>query len=121
MLYKDISFKSRFVEENPENFMMQYETFNSQQYLEHSKKEYKIKHENERKMREVEWLEKHGIDPQLVYPGWTPAKVSQMYRLGKRKPKPKEPEIIIPEEPKEAPPVQAKVKPVTPENKVAEE
>ena len=63
MLNKDITFKERFVEENPENFMMQYETMNSQQYLEHSKKEHIIKIENERKKNEVAWLERNGIDP----------------------------------------------------------
>ena len=63
MLNKDINFKSRFVEENPENFMMKYETMNSKQYLDHSVAEHKIKYENERKKREVAWLEKHGIDP----------------------------------------------------------
>ena len=103
MLSKDIDFKSRFVEENPGNFMMQYEAVNSQQFLTHSKQEHQVKYEVERKRREVAWLEKNGIDPQLVYPGWSPAKVSQMYRLGKRKPKKQEPQQPAPAAPALAP------------------
>lgn len=128
MLSKDIDFKSRFVQENPDNFMMQYEAVNSQQFLEHSKEEHKVKYEAESKRREAAWLEKNGIDPQLVYPGWSPAKVSQMYRLGKRKPKKKEKpapppalEELKTEIPPPSPRVDVKPKPLSPHKRKVED
>ena len=97
MLQEDVDFKGRFAEANPENFMMQYEAVSSSEFMVGAKDEHGLKHEYEQKKREIEWLKKHGIDPELVYPDWTPEKTKQMYRLGKRKPKPKPPAPVIEE------------------------
>ena len=78
--------------------MMQYEAVSTTQFTVGTKDENALKYAYEMKKREVEWMKKHGIDHELVHPDWAPEKTKQMYKLGKRRPKPEPPapEPIVP-------------------------
>jgi hypothetical protein len=78
----EFQFKGKFIGDNPNNFMMAFESTNTKQYLEYRVFENHIFNDKFRKRKEIEWLERNGFNKKEIreiFPYYKPRKFKDMY------------------------------------------